>query len=420
MKSRILSEVFAALCESQTHFDSLLSKLDPSKKSKAATLLGAFLRRPWTLATHYKIQLAATPDEFWKLGFIPLKKHPGIHATLQELWEKWESAPREGNLNDFPPAMSAQWVADWGVERAEAIAKYLTQDPLTTLRFHRSAYGPDGALLPDIQTWLKSEGLPKSREGHFSKSARVFSGFAVVQKNDFFKSGRFEIQDEGSQIMSLFALDPSRVLPLLSSSPQTSRNRTGSLEPGVFSDPMTVIDACAGAGGKTLAMADALQGKGRIYAYDLFESKIKNLKKRVERANERNVQARLLSRDATGELVKFESTADVVLVDAPCSGLGVLRRNPDTKWNRKPLELKKRENERPITEIQYDVLSQYSKLAKIGGRVVYGVCTFTRDESVGIVERFLKQNPGYEFESGGFTGPFDTDGFYMASLIRKS
>jgi 16S rRNA (cytosine967-C5)-methyltransferase len=420
MKSQILSEVFAELCESQTHFDSLLSKVNPSQKSKVATLLGAFLRRPFSIAEHFKIQLAETPEDFWGLSFIKLKKHPGIHAALAELWEKWESAPNEGTIKDFPPQMIHKWEQDWGKEKAAGMARLLSQDPLTTIRFHRRAFSQGGELDPEVQAWLKSSELPKSRPGNFSERARVFRGFAAVQKNELFQKGFFEIQDEGSQVMSLFSLFPSEVVGLLSDSPQITKSKAPSISSQLFAKPLTVIDACAGAGGKTLALADLLEGKGRLYGYDLFEKKIQNLKKRMERAQERNVQGKTLPRESADELKRFRGTADVVLVDAPCSGLGVLRRNPDTKWNRKPMELKKRENERPLAEIQLEVLRKYSLLAKDTGRVVFGVCTLTKDESVDIVDQFLREDPSFEIEAQGYVGPFDTDGFYMCSLRKKT
>jgi 16S rRNA (cytosine967-C5)-methyltransferase len=177
-----------------------------------------------------------------------------------------------------------------------------------------------------------------------------------------------------------------------------------------------VVDACAGAGGKTLALSDGMGGRGRVFAYDVFETKIRNLKQRIDRAGERNVQAKLLPRTGDPGLTPFEHKSDVVLIDAPCSGTGVLRRNPDTKWNRKPLEQSKLEGSLPIGELQESVLETYSRLVKPGGRLVYGVCTQNRAESTDRVTKFLESNPRFSLDSSGFIGPFDTDGFFMASL----
>lgn len=416
MKSTVLNEVFAAFCESRTHFDSMVSKLDPSKKSKVATLLGAFLRRPLTVASTFKIRLEPTPLEFWNLSFIRLKKHDGIHATLRDLWQRWEEIPSEGGVEDFPPAMISEWTRDWGEDHAQKMARLLSQDPLTVIRFHRRAFGNDGRLLPELESWLSEAGLPKSRPGNHSTRARIFRGFAAVQKNDWFKQGYFEIQDEGSQIMSLYALLPESVRPHLRDRPGVERSPFPSLPNDLQAAPMEVVDACAGAGGKTLALSDLMGGRGRVYAYDVFEMKVRNLRQRIDRAGERNVQAKLLPRTGDPGLTPFEGKSDVVLIDAPCSGTGVLRRNPDTKWNRKPLEQAKVEGSLPIGTLQESVLETYSRLVKPGGRLVYGVCTQNRAESTERIEKFLQNHQRFSLDSSGFIGPFDTDGFFMASL----
>lgn len=420
MRSSILSEVFAGLCESRTHFDSMLARLEPTRKSKVADLLGAFLRRPLTFAAHFKIQLEASPEDFWALNFIRLKKHPGIHATLREIWEHSAELPAEGGEVDFPPAWIAEWERDWGAETARGMARLLSQDPLTVIRFHRKAFDQEGKLLPELEEWLRSPGLPKSRTGNYSARARIFRGFAHVQKNDWFKKGYFEIQDEGSQLMSLYALMPDAVRPLLGESPRIGRPGGAAVPARGLAPPLEVIDACAGAGGKTLALADLMGGKGRVFAYDVFDRKLRDLRQRTDRAEERNVHSRLLPRGEDPGLESFHGSADVVLIDAPCSGLGVLRRNPDTKWNRKPLEQAKQSGEKTLAELQAGVLRTYAPLVKPGGRLVYGVCTQTRSESMEIVRSFISEQGRFNLDSEGFVGPFDTDGFYMASLRAGS
>jgi 16S rRNA (cytosine967-C5)-methyltransferase len=220
--------------------------------------------------------------------------------------------------------------------------------------------------------------------------------------------------------MSRYALDPTAIAPYLSATPQVSKVEVPSdLNWTKALPPLTVVDACSGAGGKTLALADFLGGKGRIYAYDIYQSKVRALKDRMDRAQERNVQGVHLPEGSTEPLEQFKETADVVLVDAPCSGLGVLRRNPDIKWNRKPPSVKEVEAEMSIEDLQDKVLSAYTPLVKSGGRLVFGVCTFAKSESIDQLETFLKTHPDFTLESSGFVGPFDTDGFFMASFIRK-
>jgi 16S rRNA C967 or C1407 C5-methylase (RsmB/RsmF family) len=421
MSAALLSEVFADFCESYTHLDSLLSRVPVAQKSKIATLLGTFLRRPLTTANKFKIELVPGNNaiEFWALGFLKLKKSKAVHELFAAMWEGKAVLPQDGSVIDFPPSLIEAFVKDWGQETAEQMARLLSQDPLTTIRLHRRAFDQNGNLNPDLDAWLKNGELPKSRIGRVSPRALVFKGFARVQQNDFFKNGLLEIQDEGSQAMSRYALDPNSVAHFLSPVPQVQKimGETDAWKNTL--PPLTVVDACSGAGGKTLALADFMDGKGRIFAYDIYQSKVRALKDRMERAQERNVKGVHLPEGDIAPLSEFKETADIVLVDAPCTGLGVLRRNPDIKWNRKPPSVKDAAAELSIEDLQKNVLEAYAPLVKSGGRLVFGVCTFAKSESVDQVNYILEKHPEFTLESSGFLGPFDTDGFFMASFRKN-
>jgi len=428
MSADLLSDVFVQFCESRTHLDSLLSQVPQAQKSKVARLFGAFLRRPLTIAKKFEIALALNRDEFWNQSFLKLKKSKPIHELLAVLWKNPAFVPSDGGVEDFPSLLFEGFEKDWGSARATEMSRLLSQDPLTTIRLHRRAFESDGHIKTDFEKWLKSEGFPKFRRGRVSPEALIFKGFARVQRNDFFKDGFFEIQDEGSQVMSHYALDPKSVIAYLSDTPQVQKVSEAlatdfSQESSLMSSlvpSLTVVDACSGAGGKTLALADFMKGKGRIFAYDIYEHKIRALKERMERAGERNVKGICLVANENESHLRFKDTADIVLVDAPCRGLGVLRRNPDIKWNRMPLPVKEEAVKLPIEELQRRIISSYVPLVKRGGRLVYGVCTFAKSESLDQVQWFLNAHPDFELESNGFTGPFDTDGFFMASFQRKS
>ena len=420
MKSAVLSEVFAEICETQTHFDSLLSKIHPLQRAKVAVFMGAFLRRPLTLAQHFKVKLADSPEEFWQLSFIKLKKNPGIHELLRKIWESGGDFPNQGSEIDFPTVLVNEWSADWGTEVTKKMCMFLSQDPLTTIRLHRQARENEEKLKT---TFASMDGLPKFRLGNYSILARVFKGFAQVQKTDLFKEGWLEIQDEGSQLMSIYALESDQVSSALSPVPSV-----GPKADMVFFDktalkniaPRTVIDACSGAGGKALAMADLMRGQGRVFAYDIYEKKIQSLRKRSERSPDRNIQGVLLKPSEEGraeQLKEFYASADRVLIDSPCGGYGVLRRNPDIKWNRKPLA---QDFQRPdISELQQKVVMDYAPLTKVGGEMIYGVCTFSKKETLDQVKWIQSHLPHFELKSYGFIGPYDTDGFFMASFLRK-
>ncbi|MFM7485408.1 MAG: RsmB/NOP family class I SAM-dependent RNA methyltransferase, partial [Cytophagales bacterium] len=173
-----------------------------------------------------------------------------------------------------------------------------------------------------------------------------------------------------------------------------------------------VIDACAGAGGKTLHLASLMQSKGRIIALDTEAWKLEELKKRARRAGASNVEPRLIENSKT--IKRLENSCDRLLLDVPCSGLGVLKRNPDAKWK---LNLDFIER---VKELQQHILADYCNLVKPGGMLVYSTCSILPSENEEQLNTFL-QNQSGKFElqeqktilpSQGF------DGFYMARIVR--
>lgn len=211
----------------------------------------------------------------------------------------------------------------------------------------------------------------------------------VVRKNvfitDAFRNGHFEVQDASSQLVAPFL----------------------EVEEG-----MRVIDACAGAGGKALHLASLMHNKGQIIALDIYANKLKELKRRAKRNGAHNIETRAILNSKT--IKKLRGSADRVLIDAPCSGLGVLKRNPDAKWKLQPEFL---EN---IKNTQAEILNSYSQLVKVGGKLVYATCSIFPSENEEQVKKFLANHKEYKFISESKVSPNETgyDGFYMALLER--
>ncbi|HEX8561474.1 MAG TPA: methyltransferase domain-containing protein [Flavobacterium sp.] len=230
----------------------------------------------------------------------------------------------------------------------------------------------------DIETEFLSE----------QPDALVLKERANVFLTDAFKEGLFEVQDANSQLVARF-LD---------------------VEPG-----MRVVDTCAGAGGKTLHLASLMQNKGQLIAMDLYESKLKQLKLRAKRNSAFNIEYRII--DSTKVIKKLYDKADRVLIDAPCSGLGVLKRNPDAKWKLQPEFIDN------IRKVQSEVLESYSRIVKPGGKLVYATCSVLPSENQQQVERFLTTETGKQFnfikDSKILASESGFDGFYMALLERK-
>lgn len=226
----------------------------------------------------------------------------------------------------------------------------------------------------------------------FTKAPKEFPDALLLgqRQNIFtrqqFKDGLFEVQDAGSQLIAPFL----------------------KVEPG-----HRVVDACAGGGGKTLHLAALMQNKGRIIAMDTEVWKLEELKKRARRAGAGNIETRVIESSKT--IKRLENSADRLLLDVPCSGLGVLKRNPDAKWKLSLDFIEK------IKSLQQKIIQDYSIMVKPGGLMVYSTCSLFPSENEKQIELFLKERKDAfqlveqrsVFPSEGF------DGFYMA-LLKKN
>ena len=219
----------------------------------------------------------------------------------------------------------------------------------------------------------------------YSEDALIISKRTNLFSLDAFKKGLFEIQDGGSQ----------QIAPFLE------------VQPG-----MQVIDACAGAGGKTLHLAALMKNKGRILALDIYKWKLKELRRRATRAGCDLIETRLISNQKV--IKRLKGKADRLLLDVPCSGLGVLKRNPDAKWKLNPVYLER------VKATQQQILETYPVMLKKGGLFVYATCSILPSENQEQVEKFLKLKEGQFtlIKEQQLLPQEGFDGFYMA-LIRK-
>ena len=211
---------------------------------------------------------------------------------------------------------------------------------------------------------------------------------ANVFATNAFQKGWFEVQDANSQKVAAFT----------------------DVKPG-----QRVVDACAGAGGKTLHLAALMENKGQLIAMDIYAGKLKELKRRAKRNGAYNIEPREI--DSTKVIKKLHGKADRVLIDAPCTGLGVLRRNPDAKWKLQPEFLEK------VTQTQQDILRSYSKMVKDNGKLVYATCSILPQENQDQLKSFLASEEGRAFklvqEKNYYASKTGFDGFYMALMEKK-
>lgn len=206
-----------------------------------------------------------------------------------------------------------------------------------------------------------------------------------IFRSQAFQSGFFEVQDANSQQVALL------VNPL----------------PGE-----RIIDACAGAGGKSLHLAALMKNKGKLLSLDIYESKLEELRRRSRRAGVNIIETRAI--ESTKVIKRLQDSADAVLLDVPCSGLGVLKRNPDSKWKLSA------EKMATLQKTQSEILNSYSRMVKPHGRLIYSTCSILPSENEQQIAKFLKENSNWKKVSEKTLWPHTTgfDGFYLCHLER--
>ncbi|SFK23796.1 RsmB/NOP family class I SAM-dependent RNA methyltransferase [Methylocapsa palsarum] len=330
----------------------------------------------------------------------PLSEAETTHLAAPDLTDAPPSV-----AGDFPQWLESAFAAVFGATVVAETAALALRAPLdlrvNTLKTTREKALTSLAHLHAGRAPLAPDGLrlPLTPDGR---------GPALSAEPDYLK-GRVEIQDEGSQLAAL-----------------CSHAQAGE----------QALDLCAGAGGKTLAIAAMMGNKGQIYATDADARRLAPIYKRLERAGARNVQVRAPRRDQD-VLADLEGKCDLVMVDAPCTGTGTWRRNPDAKWRIRPGALEQR-----IAE-QDQALDEAARFVKSQGRLLYVTCSVLREENEDRLKRFLAAHPDYRSEPprlmaekaglpelDGFASPFGyglrltpltsgTDGFFIALLTRE-
>ena len=307
----------------------------------------------------------------WYFSDTPIRRIRGRFDELSKIRKYRESVP------DWLDSLAVEELTEslWEKE-----IKALNTLAPVVLRVNRLKVSRE-----ELQTILLSQGIETEFLMKYPDALQLTTR-ANVFITSAFKEGLFEVQDASSQ----------RVAPFL-------EVRAG----------MRIADCCAGAGGKTLHLASLMENKGQIIAMDIYQNKLAELKRRARRNGVFNIETKLID----SKLIKrFNRTFDRILIDAPCSGLGVLRRNPDTKWKLKSEFLIE------IRKTQQDILQNYSKMVKIGGKLVYATCSILPSENRNQIDIFLNSHIGQSFrfvkEDIILASQSGYDGFYMAQLER--
>ncbi|HAF00946.1 MAG TPA: SAM-dependent methyltransferase [Methylophilaceae bacterium] len=314
------------------------------------------------------------PDDARKLILAWLLRVEGksireLEPILNEQQKEWAIAIKAKSTDNLPLAVQAD-VRDWfwdklvdqyGQEQALTICRSMFEQASLDLRVNTIK-----ATREEVLAKMQAENTVKDNvieATPYSPTGIRMGAKLNISKHVLFEAGKIEVQDEGSQLLS-YLVAPKR--------------------------GQMVADLCAGAGGKTLALGALMKNTGRLYAFDVSEKRLNNLGQRLKRSGLSNLHAQVIANENDLKLKRLNGKFDRVLVDAPCSGLGTLRRNPDLKW---------RQTEEDVAELnvkQTNILARAAKLCKAGGRVIYATCSLLRDENEAIAEAFLQANPDFK------------------------
>ena len=380
-------------------------RLGGRERGMIAESVYALLRRR-NLYNH--LSESGSGPQMRRLALLGLAEAAGIDALsgISDAEHTWLDQVMAIDRASLPSALRASmpdWImsrliAQFGEEEAMQLTDALNQPAPLDLRVNTLKSDRETAEASLTHAGIVCAPTP------FSPLGLRLHKKPALQNMPIFKEGHVEVQDEGSQLLA-----------------QVLGAKRGEM----------VADFCAGAGGKTLALGAWMRNTGRLYAFDVSEKRLAKLKPRLARSGLSNVHPVLIAHENDAKIKRLAGKLDRVLVDAPCSGLGTLRRNPDMKW---------RQHEKDIQELntkQGSILASAARLVKPGGRLVYATCSLLDEENQAVVQAFLSAHPEFSLRPmseilseqklslpmGDFLQLLphrhQTDGFFAATLERQ-
>ena len=364
--------------------------------------------------SHVTANEEGDPDDARKLILAWLLRVEGksireLEPILSEQQTEWAQVIKAKSTENLPLAVQAD-VRDW--LWIKLVAQYGEMEALTICRsmFEQASLDLRVNTIKGNREEVLKKMLAENSSNEDKVSITPHSPIGIrmaaklnISKHILFTEGKIEVQDEGSQLLS-FLVAPKR--------------------------GQMIADFCAGAGGKSLAIGALMKNTGRLYAFDISEKRLLNLGQRLKRSGLSNLHAQVISGENDQKLKRLNGKFDRVLVDAPCSGMGTLRRNPDLKWRFEAEDIAE------LNVRQANILSRCAKLVKAGGRLIYATCSLLNDENEAIAEAFLASNAEFtlmpanevlaqqhiKIDTGKYLKLFPhlhgTDGFFAAVFER--
>ncbi|MBN3896664.1 MAG: 16S rRNA (cytosine(967)-C(5))-methyltransferase [Nostoc sp. NOS(2021)] len=409
---RLVTELVYGSVRRQRTLDTLIDQIAKKKSEQQPQDLRTILhlgfyqlryqqRIPASAAVNTTVQLAKENGFSGLTGFVN-----GLLRQYIRLAEKIKKDPlqlpenpveRLGILHSFPDWMIQVWLEQLDFTQTEQLCEWMNQSPTIDLRIN-----PLCTSIEEVEAALQSVGILVRRIPHLPQALRLIGSTGSIQKLPGFKEGWWTVQDSSAQLVS-HLLDP---------------------QPGEV-----VIDACAAPGGKTTHIAELMADKGKIWACDRTPSRLRKLQENSQRLNLQSIQV------YTGDsrhFTQFQNTADRVLLDAPCSGLGTMHRHADARWRQTP------ESVRELSVLQKELITHTSTFVKPDGVLVYATCTLHPAENEQVISAFLAESPDWQIESpsgvelpdSAHTTPQgwfkvwphrqDMDGFFMVRLRKTN
>ncbi|MBN3873552.1 16S rRNA (cytosine(967)-C(5))-methyltransferase [Nostoc sp. JL33] len=409
---RLVTELIYGSVRRQRTLDTLIDQLAKKNSDQQPQDLRTILhlgfyqlryqeRIPASAAVNTTVQLAKENGFSGLTGFVN-----GLLRQYIRVAEKIKKDPlqlpenpveRLGILHSFPDWIIQVWLEQLGLAETEQLCEWMNQSPTIDLRIN-----PLRTSIEEVEAALQSVNILVRRIPHLPQALRLIGNAGSIQKLPGFKEGWWTVQDSSAQLVG-HLLDP---------------------KPGEV-----VIDACAAPGGKTTHIAELMADKGKIWACDRTHSRLRKLQENSQRLNLQSIQIYI---GDSRHFNQFQNTADRVLVDAPCSGLGTMHRHADARWRQTP------ESVRELSLLQKQLLTHTSTFVKPGGVLVYATCTLHPAENEEVISAFLAESPDWQIESASGVelpdsvhstpqGWFkvwphrqDMDGFFMVRLRKAN
>lgn len=403
----LVSELVYGIVRRKRTLDSLINQLATKKATqqplnlRIILQLGLYQLRyldkiPESAAVNTSVDLAKNNGLAKLSGVVNGILRSYIRLSLEEdlLILPSDFIPRLGVKYSFPDWLVSLFVEQFNVKQTKKLLDWYNQTPSIDLRVNSLKITRE-----KLQEILLNHGIETTFLPHLPQGLRLTNSVGNITQLDYFKEGLFTIQDSSAQLVTHFL------------NPQPDE---------------LIIDACAAPGGKTTHIAELMQDTGTIIGCDRQLSRLKKVTENAERLKLKSIQ--IVEGDSR-ELRGWENKADRVLVDVPCSGLGILHKNPDIRWH------KKLEDITSLTELQLKILENSAKWVKNGGILVYSTCTLHKAENEDIINQFLTNNPQWQLDTKNNNPNFDfpitskgmvkifppvdnMDGFFMTKLIK--